>query len=99
MWLAASRRKLRLTIFLPLKVNGIGSDEIDGETPSMARETRALPKTYCIVPDKILDLQSVRVSSQRTEPRGRPGEEFADEPIRYRLSQKVLPPLSGIEIF
>jgi len=31
-------------------VNGIGSDEIDGETPSMARETRALPKTYCIVP-------------------------------------------------
>ena len=49
-WLAASRRKLRLTIFLPLKVNGIWSDEIDGETPSMARETRALPKTYCIVP-------------------------------------------------
>jgi len=49
-WFAASRRKLRLTIFLPLKVNGIWSDEIDGETPSMARETRALPKTYCIGP-------------------------------------------------
>jgi len=49
-WFAASRRKLRLIIFLPLKMNGIWSDEIDGETPSMARETRALPKTYCIVP-------------------------------------------------
>ena len=31
--------------FVRLEVNGIWSDEIDGETPSMARETRALPKT------------------------------------------------------
>jgi len=53
-WFAASRRKLRLTIFLPLKVNGIWSDEIDGETPSIARETRALPKTYCIDPAKFV---------------------------------------------
>jgi hypothetical protein len=28
-----------------LHVNGIWSDEIDGETPSMARGTRALPKS------------------------------------------------------
>jgi len=31
-----------------LKVDGIWFDEIDGETPSMARGTRALPN--CIVP-------------------------------------------------
>jgi hypothetical protein len=42
-------RKLRLTIFRPLEVKRIWFDEIDGETPSMARETRAVPKTHGVV--------------------------------------------------
>jgi len=31
--------------FFSMKAKGRWFDEIDGETPSMARETRAIPKT------------------------------------------------------
>jgi len=49
-WFAGVWRETCLPLFLRLNVNGIWSDEIDGETPSMARETRAIPKTNCVVP-------------------------------------------------
>ena len=51
-WLAASRRKPRPTIFPNQTVNLKGADEADGATPLAARGTRALPKSNGIVPAK-----------------------------------------------
>ena len=51
-WLAASRRKPRPTIFPNQTVNLKGADEADGATPLAARGTRALPKSNGIVPVK-----------------------------------------------
>jgi len=45
----ASRRELRLTILPNQTVESNSGYEADGERPSAARETRALPKTDCIV--------------------------------------------------